>query len=126
MLLKSENSQAHIISIQVPINISDEKIISNVGVKSEAFYYIMEFYQTGKVAWPTESENVTCKQPEEELDYFQIPFNKSTIICSSALETARNNLNNIIWGFDELIIRCCNYLINNIKFEIGSSGIRVI
>ncbi|CAG8786660.1 13005_t:CDS:1 [Dentiscutata erythropus] len=86
----------------------------------------MEFYQTGRVAWPTESENITCKQLEEELDYFQIFFKKSIVICSSALETARNNLNNIIWGFEELIICCCNYLINNIKFEIGSSGICVI
>ncbi|CAG8644120.1 18224_t:CDS:2 [Dentiscutata erythropus] len=168
MLLKSENSQAHIVFTQAPTNTSDEKIILNVGGKkyetfkstlvaqpetllgtmfqdrnncmlhpingneyffdrnSEAFYYIMEFYQTGKHTWPTESGKVTWKQLEEELDYFQIPFKKSTAISSSTLKTARDNCNNIILGFERLILRCCYYLINYIKLEIKNYGIRVI
>ncbi|CAG8575114.1 BTB/POZ protein [Gigaspora rosea] len=93
---------------------------------SEAFYYIMEFYRTGKLTWPTESGKVTCKQLEEELDYFQIPFNKSTILCSSAIETVRNNVNKLILGFEELIIRCCNYLRNNIDLEIRRDGVYII
>ncbi|CAG8699690.1 7162_t:CDS:2 [Dentiscutata erythropus] len=89
---------------------------------SEAFYYIMEFYRTGKLSWPTESGKVTCKQLEEEFDYFQIPFNKSAVIYSSALETIRNNVNRLTLAFEELVIRCCNYLRNYIKLEIERNG----
>ncbi|CAG8782154.1 20492_t:CDS:2, partial [Dentiscutata erythropus] len=85
---------------------------------SDAFHYIMEFYRTGKLTWPVKSEQVTRKQLEEELDYFQIPFDKSTILCSSALETVRNNVNNLISAFEELIIQCCDHLQKNIDLEI--------
>ncbi|CAG8582134.1 27513_t:CDS:2 [Dentiscutata erythropus] len=93
---------------------------------SEAFYYIMEFYRTGKLTWPTESEKVTCEQLEVELDYFQIPFNKSKVLCSSAFETVRNNYNNLLLSFEELIIRCCNCFRNHIKLEIRRDGIRIV
>ncbi|RIB24344.1 BTB/POZ protein [Gigaspora rosea] len=94
---------------------------------SDAFYYIMEFYRTGKLTWPTESEKVTRKQLEEELDYFHIPFNKSKVLCSLALEAVRNNFKNLIFGFEELIIRCCNCFRNNIKLEIRRDGsIRIV
>ncbi|CAG8661054.1 17582_t:CDS:1, partial [Dentiscutata erythropus] len=93
---------------------------------SEAFYYIMEFYRTGKLNWSTESGRVTWKQLEEELDYFQIPFNRPTVICSSVLETIRTNFNNLISMFEELIISCCNYLITNIKLEIKDDYIHII
>ncbi|CAG8777558.1 22064_t:CDS:2, partial [Dentiscutata erythropus] len=93
---------------------------------SEAFYYIMEFYRTGKLTLPNESEKVTFKQLEEELNYFQIPFNKSTLLCKSALETVRNNVNNLILRFEELIIRCCDCLRNNIKLEINHYGINIV
>ncbi|CAG8465873.1 20009_t:CDS:2 [Dentiscutata erythropus] len=93
---------------------------------SEAFYYIMEFYRTGNLPWPTESEKVTCKQLEEELDYFQIPFNKSTVSCSFALETVKNKFNNLIIAFEELIIYCCKYLRNKIILEVRHDDIRII
>ncbi|CAG8623517.1 14300_t:CDS:2, partial [Dentiscutata heterogama] len=151
-LLKFENDQAHITFTKTPINTSNEKIILNVGEtllgtmfqdrnkcmrhpingneyffdrNSEAFYYIMEFYRTGKLTLPNESNKVTCKQLEEELDYFQIPFNKSTLLCSSALETVRNNVKRIILEFEELIIRCCDCLRNNIKLEIRRDSISI-
>ncbi|RIB24339.1 BTB/POZ protein [Gigaspora rosea] len=89
---------------------------------SEAFYYIMEFYRTGKLIWPNESGKVTCKQLEVELDYFQIPFDKPKVICSSVLEIIRNNINNLILAFEELIIRCCKYFINDIKLELRNGG----
>ncbi|CAG8700090.1 16292_t:CDS:1, partial [Dentiscutata heterogama] len=52
---------------------------------------------------PTKSKKVTCKQLEEEI-YFQIPFNKSIVLCSSALETVKNDVDNLILAFEELII----------------------
>ncbi|CAG8773054.1 42596_t:CDS:2 [Gigaspora margarita] len=163
-LLKSESVQSHITFIQDPINMSEEKIILNIGGKkyetfqsiltaqpktllgtmfqdrnksmrhpineneyffdrnSEAFYYIMEFYRTGKITLLYESGKVTYKQLEEEYNYFQIPFNKSTVICLSALETIRNNFNTLILVFEELIIYCCNYFRNYIKIEISRDG----
>ncbi|RIB23838.1 BTB/POZ protein [Gigaspora rosea] len=94
---------------------------------SEAFYYIMEFYRTGNITFPYESRKVTYKQLEEEFNYFQIPFNKSTVICSSALETIRNNINTLILTFEKLIIYCCDNLRNNIRIEIGCNGeIRIV
>ncbi|CAG8593128.1 26988_t:CDS:2 [Gigaspora margarita] len=93
---------------------------------SEAFYYIMEFYRTGKLIWPNESGKVTCKQLEVELDYFQIPFDKPTVICSSVLEIVRNNINNLILAFEELIIRCCKYFINHIKLELRNGEVYII
>ncbi|CAG8445628.1 2018_t:CDS:2 [Dentiscutata heterogama] len=93
---------------------------------SEAFHYIMEFYRTGKLTWPIEYGKVTCKQLEEELDYFQIPFDKSTVLCSSALEIVRNKFNNLILSFEELIIHCCNYVRNNIELEITRGDIQII
>ncbi|CAG8539493.1 20977_t:CDS:2 [Dentiscutata erythropus] len=90
---------------------------------SEAFYYILEFYRTGKLTLPTEFGNFTYKQLEEELDYFQIPFNRPTVICSSVLETIRNNINTLILAFEELIIRCCKYFINYIKLEFKGNKI---
>ncbi|KAF0524914.1 BTB/POZ protein [Gigaspora margarita] len=89
---------------------------------SEAFYYIMEFYRTGKITFPYESGKVIYKQLEEEFNYFQIPFNKSAVICSSALETIRNNINTLILTFEKLIIYCCNNFRNNIRIEIGCNG----
>ncbi|RIB23837.1 BTB/POZ protein [Gigaspora rosea] len=163
-LLESGSVQSHNTFIQDPINISEEKIILNIGGKkyetfqsiltaqpetllgtmfqdrnknmrhpingneyffdrnSEAFYYIMEFYRTGKITFPNESGKVTYKQLEEEFNYFHIPFNKSTVICSSALETIRNNFNTLILAFEELIIYCCNDLRNIITIEIRRSG----
>ncbi|CAG8603496.1 10953_t:CDS:2, partial [Dentiscutata heterogama] len=93
---------------------------------SEAFYYIMEFYQTGKLTLPNESGKVTCKQLEEELDYFQIPFDKPAVICSSILEIIRNNIYNLISAFEELIIRCCKYFINHIKLELRNGEVHII
>ncbi|KAF0524912.1 BTB/POZ protein [Gigaspora margarita] len=107
-LLESGSVQSHNTFIQDPINISEEKIILNIGGK--------------KITFPNESGKVTYKQLEEEFNYFQIPFNKSTVICSSALETIRNNFNTLILAFEELIIYCCNDLRNNIKIEIRRSG----
>ncbi|CAG8678675.1 9184_t:CDS:2 [Cetraspora pellucida] len=157
-LLKSGSNQAH---IQVPINISEEKIILNVGGKkyetcqstliaqpetllgvmfqdrntsmrypfngneyffdrnSEAFDYIMKFYQTGKHTWPTKLGQVTREQLTEEFDYFQIPFNKSTVSCAWALDIVRQKFNDLILAFEELVIRCCNCLRNNITLRIG-------
>ncbi|KAF0551114.1 nucleotide binding protein 1-like protein [Gigaspora margarita] len=163
-LLESESVQSRITFIKDPMNISEEKIILNIGGKkyetfqsiltaqpetllgtmfqdrnksmrhpingneyffdrnSEAFYYIMEFYRTGKITLLYESGKVTYKQLEEEYNYFQIPFNKSAVICSSALETIRNNFNTLMLAFEELIIYCCNNLRNNIRIEIGRNG----
>ena len=52
-----------------------------------AFYYIMEFYRTGKILWPGEIEDqgskmtklVTTQQLEQELEYFQIPSNNDNV-----------------------------------------------
>ncbi|CAG8605006.1 4404_t:CDS:1 [Dentiscutata erythropus] len=93
---------------------------------SEAFYYIMEFYRTGKLTLPNESGKVTYKQLEEELDYFQIPFDKPAVICSSILGIIRNNIDNLISAFEELIIRCCKYFINHIKLELKNNEIHII
>ncbi|CAG8512011.1 4966_t:CDS:2 [Racocetra fulgida] len=93
---------------------------------SEAFYYIMEFYRTGKLTLPIISGQVTHRQLEEELDYFQIPFNKSTVLCSLALETVRQKVSDIILAFEELVIRCCNYLKNDIQLEIKRNYVHII
>ncbi|CAG8715607.1 36512_t:CDS:2 [Gigaspora margarita] len=108
-------------SMRHPINENEYFFDRN----SEAFNYVMEFYQTGKITWPIESGKVTWKQIEEELDYFQIPFKKSTLLCSLALQTVRNKFNNLILIFEELIIHCCNYLRNNIELEISRGNIRI-
>ncbi|CAG8727202.1 1786_t:CDS:2, partial [Dentiscutata erythropus] len=155
-ILKSEDAQTHIGFTQAPINISEEKIILNVGARSntllgtmfqdrnksmlhpingneyffdrnsEAFYYIMEYYQTGKTTWTIETEKIPYKQLKEEFDYFQIPLEESIVLCSLAIEAVKNKYNNLILAFEELIIQCCNYLRNNIELEIRRGNIRII
>ncbi|CAG8749807.1 18908_t:CDS:2, partial [Racocetra fulgida] len=111
-LLKSDSDQAHITFTQVPIKTSEEKIILNVGGK--------------KLTWPTETGQVTRRHLEEELDYFQIPFNKSTVSGSLALDTVKQMLNDLILTFEELVILCCNYLRNNIQLEISRDNVHII
>ncbi|RIB28246.1 BTB/POZ protein [Gigaspora rosea] len=173
-LLKFENSQAHIIFIQVPINTTEEKIILNIDGKkyetfksiltaqpktllgtmfqdrnkcmrhpingneyffdrnSEAFYYIMEFYRTGRLIWPNESGKVTCKQLEEELDYFQksLLINRqfTNVFCSSKFmyyET-RVILDNMGKYIEKHLVKRFSDL--GLKYESGqnSSGLPLI
>ncbi|RIA89236.1 BTB/POZ protein [Glomus cerebriforme] len=43
-----------------------------------AFHYILEFYRTGEILWPSyednDNETITRKELLKELDYFQIPM----------------------------------------------------
>ncbi|CAG8769441.1 29940_t:CDS:2 [Gigaspora margarita] len=94
----------------------------------EIFTYIMEFYQIGKISWPIEFEKstkITYKQLEQELDYFQIPYNKSTTICSLALENAIRTYRQLILAFEELIIYCCENLISEISLYIRPGKIEI-
>ncbi|CAG8605026.1 4405_t:CDS:2 [Dentiscutata erythropus] len=70
----------------------------------KAFYYIMEFYRTGKFLWSTEIKDsqVTYQQLKEELDYFQI--NQSNVFFSLASETAANTIDRFITSLEQLII----------------------
>ncbi|CAG8640534.1 42187_t:CDS:2, partial [Gigaspora margarita] len=95
---------------------------------SEIFDYIIEFYRTGKILWPIEfekSSKITFKQLEEELDYFQIPFNKSTTFCSLALESSIITFKRLIVAFEELIIHCCENFKNRISLYIKPGKINV-
>lgn len=94
----------------------------------EIFTYIMEFYQIGKISWPIEFEKstkITYKQLEQELDYFQIPYNKSTTFCSLALGSAIRTYRQLILAFEELIIYCCENLISEISLYISLGKIEI-
>ena len=75
---------------------------------SKAFHYVMEFYRTGKILWPGEIEDqeskmtklVTTQQLEQELEYFQIPFNN--VNASLIYKSAGNSI-------DELIIQMISF-----------------
>lgn len=81
-----------------------------------AFYYIMEFYRTGKILWPGEIKNqesnmmklVTIQQLELEIEYFQIPVDDD---LSLIYKSAAN-------GVDEII----SSLIRMIKIHLGNYG----
>ncbi|CAG8584631.1 8788_t:CDS:2 [Racocetra fulgida] len=93
---------------------------------SEIFAYIMEFYQTGKIPWFIfDTTKIIYKQLEEELDYFQIPINKSTIFCSLALEGAASTFKQFILAFEELIIQHCENFRSEISLTIRPGSILV-
>ncbi|CAG8720789.1 3540_t:CDS:2 [Dentiscutata erythropus] len=107
-----------------PINGNEYFIDRN----SEIFDYIIEYYRTGKILWPIEfekSSKITSKQLEEELDYFQIPFNRSTIFCSLALESSISTFKRLIVAFEELVIHCCENFRNKISVYIRPGKINV-
>ncbi|RGB40856.1 BTB/POZ protein [Rhizophagus diaphanus] len=73
-----------------------------------AFYYIMEFYRTGKILWPGEIKNqenmrklVTIQQLEIEIEYFQIPFDDTFL--SLVHKSAANIIDEIILSLIQMI-----------------------
>ncbi|RIB23834.1 hypothetical protein C2G38_783670 [Gigaspora rosea] len=90
----------------------------------ELFYYIMEFYRTGKLLFPTMSlwsgnqgSQITYQHFEEELDYFQI--NKSKIFSSLASQIAKNAIDRYISRLEQLIIS--SYISFNNKISLSIS-----
>ncbi|PKC63111.1 POZ domain-containing protein [Rhizophagus irregularis] len=73
-----------------------------------AFYYIMEFYRTGKILWPGEIKNqenmmklVTIQQLEIEIEYFQIPFDDTFLFLVH--KSAANVIDKIILSLIQMI-----------------------
>ncbi|CAG8448020.1 BTB/POZ protein [Gigaspora rosea] len=68
------------------------------------FRYIIQFYRTGKIYWPLSKNNlqyylesesksttpITIQELEDELDFYQIPFNKQEISSNIIVEKLDN------------------------------------
>ncbi|CAG8745220.1 16504_t:CDS:2, partial [Gigaspora rosea] len=90
----------------------------------EVFHYIMEFYRTGKLLFPTmplwneyHGTQITYRHLKEELDYLQI--NKSKLFSSLASQIAKNTIDQYISRLEQLIIS--NYVSFNNKISLSIS-----
>lgn len=95
-----------------------------------AFYYIMEFYRTGKILWPGEIKNqenmmklVTIQQLEIEIEYFQIPFDDTSF--SLIHKSAANTIDEIILSLIQMIKIHLGNFGNNISMLIRESSIEL-
>jgi hypothetical protein len=77
---------------------------------SKAFHYIMEFYRTGQILWDTrtvigtrQGTNVTKRELEEELEYFQIKPKDTRI--DNALTAASSVLDKFVQAIESLILK---------------------
>ncbi|CAI2163425.1 8349_t:CDS:2 [Funneliformis geosporum] len=76
----------------------------------KAFHYVMEFYRTGQILWDTKTvlgiengTNITKKELEEELDYFQIK--PKDVRLDSALTSASSIVDKFIQALESMILK---------------------
>ncbi|GBB90881.1 hypothetical protein RclHR1_00180019 [Rhizophagus clarus] len=97
-----------------------------------AFYYIMEFYRTGKIVWPGEIKNqesnmmklVTVQQLEQEIEYFQIPVDDTYL--SRVHKSAANVIDEITLSLIQMIKIHLENFGNIIYMRVKESSIEMI
>ncbi|CAB4415948.1 unnamed protein product [Rhizophagus irregularis] len=97
---------------------------------SKAFHYIMEYYRTGQILWDTRTvlgarngTNVTRKELEEELDYFQIKPRDTRV--DVALASASNILDKFVRALESLILKHVSQLGKSIFINASQELISV-
>ena len=98
---------------------------------SKAFHYVMEFYRTGQILWDTrtvvgtrQGTNVTKRELEEELEYFQIKPKDTRV--DAALTTASSVLDKFVQAIETLILKHVAQLGKIIIIDANKEMVRVI
>ncbi|CAG8558214.1 139_t:CDS:2 [Acaulospora morrowiae] len=67
------------------------------------FRYIVQYYRTGRIYWPTPSSTISRQELEDEYDYYQIPFEKPIEEVTPPLNPVVEKLNGFVFSLRTLI-----------------------